>query len=93
MRYRCPFDIKKRIEYIHRWTGIYRISVLAKFYQLENWLKENPAAVTMLTHATYQHGQYSATVKGDIVTIPQILWNTQNLMKTLAYGSAAIPTE
>jgi hypothetical protein len=65
------FDIEKRIEYIHRWTDIYRCSVLAKFYQLENWLKEHPSSVTMLTLTTYQDGQYSATVKGEIVTIPQ----------------------
>ena len=66
-----PFDIEKNIEYIHRWTDIYRRSVLAKFYQMENWFKENSASVTMLTLTTYQDGHYSTTMKGDIVTIPQ----------------------
>ena len=66
-----PFDIEKKIEYIHRWTNIYRRSVLAKFYQLEDWLKENPASVTMLTLTTYQDGHYSTTAKGEMVTIPQ----------------------
>ena len=66
-----PFDIEKQIEYIHRWTDLYRSGVLAKFYQLENWLKNNPAPVTMLTLTTYQDGRYSTTVKGDIVTIPE----------------------
>ena len=66
-----PFDIEKRIEYIHRWTDVYRSGVLAKFYQLENWLKDNPASVTMLTLTTYQDGRYSTSVKGEVVTIPQ----------------------
>ena len=68
---RITFDMFKELEYIHRWTDIYRKAVLARFYQLENWLKDNPTSVTMLTLTTYQDGQYSASVKGDAVTIPQ----------------------
>ncbi|MFA4848907.1 MAG: hypothetical protein WC626_04195, partial [Methanoregula sp.] len=33
-----PDIISKKVEYIHRWTSIYRKSILKKFYQLENWL-------------------------------------------------------
>lgn len=50
-----PWDEEKSLEYVHRWTITYRRSVLAKFYQLEDWHEANPAPITMLTLTTY-HG-------------------------------------
>lgn len=47
--------ITREIDYIHRWTPVYKRSVLARFYRLENWHNAHPLskAVTMLTLTTY----------------------------------------
>lgn len=63
--------VKRKIPYIHRWTHIYRRSILAKFYQLSDHFKENPAPYTMLTLTTYQAGQYSIKQKGHLVGIEE----------------------
>ncbi|MDD1686069.1 hypothetical protein [Methanoregula sp.] len=47
-------EVAITLPYIHRWTGIYQKSVLAKFYALENWMKDNSGMVTMFTLTTYQ---------------------------------------
>ncbi len=47
-------EIVVTIPYIHRWTDIYYKSILAKFYALEEWMKNNPGVVTMFTLTTYQ---------------------------------------
>lgn len=57
-------QVVKNIPYIHRWTVIYRKSILAKLYQLENWLRFNPRPITFLSLTTYQSGGYSRKVKG-----------------------------
>lgn len=57
--------------YIHRWTDVYRKRQLAKLYQLDTWWKENRTPVTLLTLTTYQNGEHSKTIRGDIVTIEQ----------------------
>jgi len=52
-------DLKETsIEYIHRWTPIYRLSILAKLYQLEASLTpEELQNVTMITLTTAQRGK------------------------------------
>lgn len=35
--------------YVHRWTDVYRRGVLAKFYQLEAYLKENPKPAILIS--------------------------------------------
>jgi len=72
-----PDDISRKIEYVNRWTDTYRKSILKKFYQLEEWMKENPSDVTMLTLTTYQDGEYSILTKGEKVSIP----NSFDLLK------------
>lgn len=50
------YTVTREIPYVHRWTALYKSSVIARFYQLEQWLKENPCdVITMLTLTTY-HG-------------------------------------
>jgi hypothetical protein len=56
-------------KYIHRWTPIYQQRLMAKLYQLDEWWKEHKGPVTLLTLTTYQAGEYSQYVKGEIVTI------------------------
>lgn len=69
-------EVSVLIPYIHRWTDIYHRSVLAKFYALDGWMKENPGMVTMFTLTTYQGSQsqyndglYSRKVTGKDLTI------------------------
>jgi hypothetical protein len=64
------------LPYVHRWTGIYQKSILAKFYALDGWMKGNPDIVTMFTLTTYQgskskyhDGSYSRKVTGKDLTI------------------------
>lgn len=46
------------IGYIHRWTAIYRLSILAKMYLLENYLTQDQLKnVTMITLTTSQRGE------------------------------------
>ncbi len=63
------------VPYIHRWTAIYHKSILAKFYKLDDWMKDNSGVVTMFTLTTYQgsksrfnDGSYSRTIKGHDMT-------------------------
>lgn len=63
--------IEHDMDYVHRWTVIYRKSVLSKFYQLEAWLKEHPHPVTMMTLTGYQAGAYSRSVKGRDLTVEE----------------------
>lgn len=64
-------DTTLTFPYIHRWKSEYRRSVLAKFYQLEDWYEQNPTPITMLTLTTYQDGAYSRQVLGESFTIPE----------------------
>lgn len=70
--------VVKKIPYVHRWTETYRKSILAKFYKLEEWTKENySGVVTMFSLTTYggksklNGGSYSRMVKGHDVTIDE----------------------
>jgi hypothetical protein len=56
-------------KYIHRWTPIYQKRLMAKLYQLDEWWKEHKGPVTLLTLTTYQAGEHSRSIKGEIVTI------------------------
>lgn len=69
-------QIVKKVPYIHRWTPIYQKSFLAKFYKLDEWMKNNPGVVSMFTLTTYQgsisgfnDGSYSEKIKGRRLTI------------------------
>lgn len=66
-----PDETNRTIEYIHRWTPIYRKAVMAKFYQLEKWYDTNPTPLTLMTLTTYQDGDYSVSMKGDVTTIEE----------------------
>jgi hypothetical protein len=64
------------IPFIHRWTDIYRMSILAKFYKLDDWMRNNPGIVSMFTLTVYQgsqsrynDGSYSRKVVGKDLTI------------------------
>lgn len=46
--------VVKEIPYVHRWTPVYRRSILAKLYQLEDSLGNDLYDVTMITLTTYQ---------------------------------------
>lgn len=48
---------EKLIPYVHRWTAIYRKSILAKFYQLESSLGEDIRGVSMITLTVSQRGK------------------------------------
>lgn len=69
--------IEKTVPYVHRWTEIYRKSILAKFYKLDDWVKDNPGIVTMFSLTTYggkselNDGSYSRKIKGHDVTIDE----------------------
>lgn len=64
-------SIVREFPYVHRWTKIYRKSILAKFYQLDEWVKTHQTFVTHFTLTVYQssksklhNGSYSRKVKG-----------------------------
>jgi len=58
--YEGPHAVSKNIGYIHRWTPVYRKSVIAKMYLLEKWHNlHSDLPVTMGTFTTYQDGIYS----------------------------------
>jgi len=61
--YEEPHAVSKNIAYIHRWTPIYRKSVIAKMYLLEKWHNlHSDLPVTMGTFTTYQDGVYSRRI-------------------------------
>jgi hypothetical protein len=66
----------KKVPYVHRWVKLYQDSILAKFYALDGWMKNNPGVVTMFTLTTYQgsksrynDGSYSRQIKGHDLSI------------------------
>jgi hypothetical protein len=63
--------IDKRFASNHRWTTAYRKKLLAKLYTLDDYIQENPSAVTLLTLTVYQDGAYSEHVNGKKFTIPE----------------------
>lgn len=71
-------EVVKNVPYIHRWTRIYQKSILAKFYKLDEWMKDNPGVVSMFTLTTYQgsisgfnDGSFSEKVKGHRLSIDE----------------------
>lgn len=66
-------EVTKKIPYIHRFTTTYRKGILAKFYQLEKHLKDNPKPITMITLTTYQDSQYSVKKIGHKVDHEQAM--------------------
>ena len=73
-------EIVITLPFIHRWTVIYHKSILAKFYKLDDWMRENSGMVTMFTLTTYQgsrsrfnNGSYSWKIIGRDLTIEECL--------------------
>jgi len=72
------------VPYIHRKIEIYHKSILAKFYKLDEWMREFPGIVTLFTLTTYQgsksryhDGSYSQKMLGHDLTLPECF----NLLK------------
>lgn len=61
--------VSEQIRYNHRWKEKYRSWLLARFYQLEDYVRENPVPLTMISLTTYQDGFYSHQVKGREITL------------------------
>ena len=55
----------------HRWTTGYRKKLLAKLYLLDDYIKQNPSSITLLTLTVYQDGDYSEEMTGKRLTIPE----------------------
>ena len=55
----------------HRWTTGYRKKLLAKLYLLDEYIKQNPSSITLLTLTVYQDGDYSEQMTGKKLTIPE----------------------
>jgi hypothetical protein len=64
-------DVTRTLDYAHRFTPTYQRGMIASFYQLEAWMKDNPRHVALLTLTTYQSGQHSIEKKGHAVSIPE----------------------
>lgn len=62
-------DVEYDMEYVHRWTDVYRKSILSKFYQLEGWMGDTGCPITMMTLTGYQSGSASRVVKGHSLSI------------------------
>lgn len=59
--------VAKDMPYITRFHETYRKGIVAKFYQLERYMQDNPSPLTMITLTTYQDGEYSREMKGHAV--------------------------
>jgi hypothetical protein len=66
-------QVIQNVPYIHRWTSVYRKSILARLYRLESWHKRTQKPVTFLTLTTYQDGDYSCRQKGYSLDIQEAL--------------------
>ena len=58
------------IDYVHRWTTIYRRKLISKLYQLEEWYQDNPSPLTLASLTTYhgidrrgRAGQYDISIE------------------------------
>ena len=67
------YTVTRELPYVHRWTDLYKRAVLAKFHQLETYLKENPIdVITMLTLTTYHaYDKFGRPSKTSTTTIPE----------------------
>jgi hypothetical protein len=57
--------------YMHRWKPEYMKARIAKFYLLDEWAKQNPAPLSMLTFTTYHNSVYAKKKRGKGVTIEE----------------------
>lgn len=57
--------------YIHRWKLEYMKARLAKLYLLDEWAKENPMPLSMLTFTTYHDSKYARRKTGKGYTIEE----------------------
>lgn len=54
MRFNEP--VISRGEYVHRWSGRYKKRLLARFYKLDAWFRENSCDTTLMTLTTVHRG-------------------------------------
>ena len=54
----------------HRWTTAYRKKLLAKLYLLDEYIKDNPSPVTLMTLTTYHDLKYRQTDDSPRLSIP-----------------------
>jgi hypothetical protein len=55
----------------HRWTRLYRNKLLSKLYLLDNYIKENPSAITLMTLTTYHDLKYRKDDDSPRLSIPE----------------------
>lgn len=68
----CEKDLVFSVKpYMHRWRPEYMKARLAKFYLLDEWYKNNPNPLTMLTFTTYHDTPYARRQNGEGYTIEQ----------------------
>lgn len=83
--YHEPYIVTHDIGYIHRWTPVYRKSVIAKMYLLEKWHQQHSdLPVTMGTFTTYQDGEYSRRHAVMNKTIQEAFAHLKNAWKKLS---------
>jgi len=58
-------------EMSHRWTRLYRNKLLAKLYLLDDYIKENPSAITLMTLTTYHDLKYRKDDDSPRLSIPE----------------------
>lgn len=55
----------------HRWTRAYKNKLLAKLYLLDEYIKENPSAITLMTLTTYHDLKYREGDDSPRLSIPE----------------------
>lgn len=55
----------------HRWTTAYRKKLLAKLYRLDEYIRDNPSAVTLMTLTTYHDLKYREGDDSPRLSIPE----------------------
>jgi len=61
--------------YMHRWKPEYMKARIAKFYLLDEWAKNNPLPLSLLTFTTYHDSAYARRKRGKGYTIEES-WGT-----------------
>ena len=57
--------------YMHRWKPEYMKARIAKFYLLDEWAKNNPLPLSLLTFTTYHDSEYARRMRGKGCTIEE----------------------
>jgi len=64
-------DIYTEKPYMHRWKPEYMKARIAKFYLLDEWAKNNPLPLSLLTFTTYHDSNYARKKNGRGYTIEE----------------------